>query len=147
MEQSLLLNDTAVIVVRLAVVALLYLFLAALLTVLWRDAARAAPGRRGATGRAFLIVVSGPADLKTGQRIPVEGAASIGRESDNQVVIPDKTVSGRHAAIVYRGGRWWVEDLGSRNGTYVNDRRVDGALEIGDGDVIQTGRFAFRLSS
>ena len=133
--------------VRFAVVALLYLFLAALLVVVWRDISLAAPGRRGSTGRAFLVVVDGPLkDFNPGQRIPVEGAASIGRESDNQVVIQDKTVSGRHAAIVYRAGRWWAEDLGSTNGTWVNDRRIDGPQPVDDGDLIQTGRFSFRFS-
>lgn len=135
------------ILVRLAVLGLLYLFLAALLHVVWRDVITAAPGRRGSTGRAFLVVVEGPgANFKPGQRIPVEGVASVGRESDNQVVIPDATVSSRHAAVVYRDGRWWLEDLGSTNGTWVNDRRVATPEPLADGDLIQIGRFSFRLA-
>lgn len=125
--------------------ALLYLFLAAALRVVWRDVVRAAPQRRGSVGRAVLVVHSGGQGLRPGSRIQIEGAASIGRDSDNQVVIDDTTVSGRHAALVYREGRWWIEDLGSTNGTWLGDLRVDGPQPVGDGDLIQIGRISLRL--
>lgn len=142
---SPLLDDSTVILVRLAVLALLYLFLAAALRVVWRDVVRAAPQRRGSVGRAFLVVQSGGQKLRPGSRIAIEGAASIGRDSDNQVVIDDTTVSGRHAALVYRDGRWWIEDLGSTNGTWLGDQRVDGPQPVANGDLIQIGRVGFRL--
>src|SRR5471032_2651527 len=81
-------GDGALIVVRLGVLALLYLFLFAALRLVWRDISRAAPSRLGSIGRATLMVVEGlQGQLRAGDRIPVEGAASIGRDSDNQVVI------------------------------------------------------------
>ncbi|MHB8576164.1 MAG: FHA domain-containing protein [Dehalococcoidia bacterium] len=139
-------NDATLILIRLAVLALLYLFLAAVIRVVWRDIAAAAPARRGAIGRAVLLVSQAPPELfKLGERIPIEGIASIGRDSDNQVVIPDKTVSGRHAALAFREGRWWVEDLGSTNGTWVNDRQTTGPTPLESADTIQIGRVAFEL--
>ena len=125
--------------------ALLYLFLAAVLRVVWRDVVRAAPQRRGSVGRAFLVVQLGGQKLRSGSRIAIEGAASIGRDSDNQVVIDDSTVSGRHAVLVYRDGRWWIEDLGSTNGTWLGDQRVDAPRPIGAGELIQIGRIELRL--
>lgn len=143
---SLPLNDLTLVLIRLAVLALLYLFLAAVIRAVWSDVASAAPTRRGAVGRASLVVMQAPPELfKPGERIPVEGVASIGRDSDNQVVVPDKTVSGRHAAVAFREGRWWVEDLGSTNGTWVNDQQVGSARPLEPGDVIQVGRIAFQL--
>jgi len=143
-----LLNDGTLIVVRLGVLALLYLFLAALMRVAWRDVASAVPGRRGALGRAFLTFVDGSRGrFQPSDRTPIEGEATIGRDSDNQIVVDDTTVSGRHAAIEFRGGRWWLEDLGSTNGTWVNQRRVTDALPVESGDVIQVGRVSLRLSS
>jgi pSer/pThr/pTyr-binding forkhead associated (FHA) protein len=126
----------------------LYLFLAAVVRVVWRDLAGAVPARRGLMGRAFLVVVEGSRrQLRPGDRIAVEGAASIGRDSDNQVVVDETTVSGRHAAIVYREGRWWIEDLGSKNGTWVNDRQVQRPQPLNPGDVLQVGRVSFRLTA
>lgn len=139
-------SDTVSIALRLGVLALLYLFLAAVARVAWRDFAHAAPLRRGSVGRAHLIVIEGgSAGPYAGDRVPIEGAASIGRDSENAVVADDRTVSGRHATLLFDGGRWWVEDNGSTNGTFVNGARVDGAAPIEEGDVLQVGRVAFRL--
>lgn len=126
----------------------LYLFLLCVIWVVWRDVIAAIPARRGSSGRAFLVVVEGSRrQLRPGDRIPLEGAASIGRDSDNQVVIDESTVSGRHAAIIFRDGRWWVEDLGSTNGTWVNERKVEQALPLAAGDLVQVGRVSFRLTA
>jgi len=53
-----------------------------------------------------------------------QGTLNIGRTSDNDLVIDDLTVSGRHAKIVSVFNSTYVEDLGSTNGTYVNGKRV-----------------------
>jgi hypothetical protein len=141
------LDDGALIVVRIGVLALLYLFLLAALRLVWRDLAHAAPARTGSVGRATLMVVEGlQGQFRAGDRIPVEGAASIGRDSDNQVVVRDGAVSGRHCALFFREGRWWIEDLGSTNGTWVNDRQTGGPLALESGDLVQVGRAAFRFN-
>lgn len=51
-------------------------------------------------------------------------AFSIGRESENAVEIRDKRVSRRHARIFPSGDRWWVEDLSSSNGTFLDGERI-----------------------
>src|SRR5215472_13019200 len=87
-------SDSALIAVRIAVLATLYLFLVCVVWVVWRDVSAAVPARRGTMGRAFLVVVEGTRQqFKPGDRIPLEGAASIGRDSDNQVVVDESTVS------------------------------------------------------
>jgi len=134
------------IAVRLAVLSLLYLFLIAALWVVGRDVALAAPVRGDGAAPAGLVAVdSVGGTIQAGRRIPVEGAASIGRDSDNQVVVRDSTVSGRHCAVYFRDGRWWVEDLGSTNGTWLNDREVHAPEPVKPGDLLQVGRAAFHL--
>ena len=140
-------SESVVIAVRLGVLAALYLFLFAVIRIVWRDVVRAAPAGHGAIGRATLIVVQpGQARLKAGQRLPLEAAAGVGRDSDNQVPVEDGTVSGRHCALYFREGVWWVEDLGSTNGTWINDRRVQAPAVIHAGDLLQVGRVSFRFS-
>jgi hypothetical protein len=134
-------------VARIAVLAALYIFLAAVMRVAWRDVASAVPRHRGSIGRAFLVVVEGAGKhLRVGDRITIEGAATIGRDSDNQMMVDDTTVSGRHAAVFYRDGRWWLEDLGSTNGTWVNGQPIQSTEPVSSGDLIQIGRVSFRLS-
>lgn len=55
---------------------------------------------------------------------PSQAAITIGRRSTNDVCIPNLSVSGRHARIVFNGGEAWVEDLNSTNGTYINNRLI-----------------------
>ena len=45
---------------------------------------------------------------------------TIGRRTDNDVVVPEATVSGQHASFTWQAGSWLVDDLGSTNGTYVD---------------------------
>ena len=55
-----------------------------------------------------------------------ESRVTIGRSHDNDLVLPggQSTSSGHHAELTFKGGRWWIADLGSTNGTYVNDDRL-----------------------
>jgi len=69
------------------------------------------------------------------------GTYTVGRDPSCDIVISDPYVSRRHARIFYRDNRWYIEDLGSRNGTYVNseDIRNKGAVELEMGMSIVVG--------
>ena len=69
----------------------------------------------------------------------------VGRAADNTISIDDKTLSAHHCRLSRLGGQWWLEDLGSRNGTLVNELTVDEPLVVTYGDVITMGRVEFRL--
>jgi pSer/pThr/pTyr-binding forkhead associated (FHA) protein len=62
--------------------------------------------------------------LPDGTERRLEGELTIGRDDTNTLVVPTKTVSRNHAAIVEQEGRWYVEDRGSYNGTFLNGTRV-----------------------
>lgn len=63
--------------------------------------------------------------------------ASIGRGENNDICIPEQHVSRQHAVINYRDGIFMITDLGSANGTFVNDRQLDGAYPLASGDEIR----------
>jgi serine phosphatase RsbU (regulator of sigma subunit)/pSer/pThr/pTyr-binding forkhead associated (FHA) protein len=75
------------------------------------------------------------------ERLAAESArVEIGRARECQVAVADPMLSRRHAVLYEDGeGRWWVEDLGSRNGTWLNGSRVEGAQRLGNGDLIEVG--------
>jgi PAS domain S-box-containing protein len=75
---------------------------------------------------------------KTGQNYDLTGDSTVlGRHPNCDLVLPDETVSRHHARIIRNADTYYVEDLSSRNGTYLNGRRVDGATRLNDNDHIQ----------
>jgi pSer/pThr/pTyr-binding forkhead associated (FHA) protein len=85
----------------------------------------------------FLTDPSGQEHRLTSQ------AASIGRAVECDIVIASKSVSREHTRIRRDGCRWFVDDLGSTNGTYLNGERVIGSLALLDGDSLKIGDVAF----
>lgn len=63
----------------------------------------------------------------------------LGREAINDIVLQDPEVSRRHAQISYQDGRYFIEDLGSTNGTFVNSRRISVPTWLNNGDLIEMG--------
>lgn len=77
---------------------------------------------------------------RQGQRWPVSAACSLGRSATNDIVVDDGKVSRRHALIHKQDdAEYWVIDLGSGNGTYLNGRRVTQPTKLGDGDTLALG--------
>jgi adenylate cyclase len=86
-------------------------------------------------------------EQEDGARVALADGFSIGRGADNQLPLQDDRASRRHALIHDRGNEgFWLVDLGSRNGTFCNGRRVQQPSRLQDGDSIQVGasRFTFR---
>ena len=82
-----------------------------------------------------LIVIRG---LNVGETFRlVDGETVVGRGQQANFDLPDDGISRRHAAIRIAGGLPLLADLGSRNGTFVNGRRVHGEVVLADGDKIQ----------
>jgi len=71
----------------------------------------------------YIRVYSGNSLIKQFQLD--ESRVTIGRTNDNTIVLPDSGVSKRHAAIVYKDGDYYITNLGSSNGVFVNDFRVE----------------------
>ena len=74
-----------------------------------------------------------------------EGEFSIGRSSKSDVVVDQDSVSRHHAQIVSENGRTVIEDLGSTNGTFVNDEGLTGKQKLNNGDLVKIGRTVFKF--
>jgi pSer/pThr/pTyr-binding forkhead associated (FHA) protein len=76
----------------------------------------------------------------TGQIFPLTQATiTLGRQPDNTIVLADPQASRHHASISWEAGKYIIQDLGSANGTYVNERRVTAPLPLQHGFVIRVG--------
>ena len=131
-------------VVRLLFLALLYLFLFRIARALVGDL-RAAAREPGAELGRLVVVASPGGEPVEGTSLALDAIATIGRDVNNAIVVEDQFVSAEHAILTFRGRAWYVEDLGSTNGTFVNGSPVEGVLPLGFGDVVQVGQVRLRL--
>ncbi|MEM9188288.1 MAG: GGDEF domain-containing protein [Myxococcota bacterium] len=86
--------------------------------------------------RAFVIVIAG---ASVGEMHPVDQALTVGRSQRVDLSIHDEGASRRHARLYTHGDVTYVEDLDSKNGTFVNGRRIKKPVPLRDGDKIQVG--------
>jgi pSer/pThr/pTyr-binding forkhead associated (FHA) protein len=148
-------------VIRFGFLALLWLFVFASVRVIRADlrangqarvatpparrrGAKAAPARQSATrGPTQLVVTEGGLQ---GTRIGLTGApVLIGRANDSTLVLTDDYASTRHARISLQDGMWIVEDLGSTNGTYLGQRKLDGPVPLEVGVPLRIGKTVLEL--
>jgi len=92
----------------------------------------------GAHRRACLTILTG---TLSGQLFKVsKGQLTIGRSPNVELRLDDDGISRNHARIRSETNRAWIEDMESRNGTFVNGERISGTVELKDGDKVQVGR-------
>ncbi len=102
------------------------------------------PGGRAAATDAFLVAVRG-GGIEPGERFDLFGGLSIGRSADADVRIEDRYASSVHARLYSRGASYYVEDMNSTNGTFLNGAVLEGEAELSDLDEIRIGDTEFRF--
>src|SRR5262249_3184346 len=92
---------------------------------------------------ASLLTTKGP---NAGRRFPLDGSATIiGRQPDAGVYLESLAVSRQHARVATDRGCFFIEDLGSSNGTYVNGHRIAGRVMLTERDTLQIGPYELSL--
>jgi len=144
--------DWFILALRLAFIGLIYVFLYQVMRVTLGELVRIGSGAPSSSVPAMHsatmeLEVVDPAEspLHAGDHLPLSHYTTIGRRPDNALVIADSFVSAQHAEIVFEGGSWWVTDLGSTNGTFVNSLEITQRTAIERGDIVQFGRVVTRL--
>ncbi len=90
------------------------------------------------------LIVSRSPSLPTGAEYPLEAGMTMGRSRSSGIPVSDSFASHMHARVFPRGHFYFIEDLGSTNGTFVNGRRIDGQTQIKVHDEIRLGETVFR---
>jgi pSer/pThr/pTyr-binding forkhead associated (FHA) protein len=163
--------DSVLDILKIVLLVMLYLFFARVLFAVWSEVRQTASARNAVEqqpvppvapavpapnpakrdikpmkGRGAVpgrLVVLEPKNLR-GTAYAISGVIGIGRESDNTIAIGDDTyLSGHHAKVSLAEGRVIVDDLMSRNGTYLNGSRITEPRTVKVGDRIQIGYTVF----
>ncbi|MDU5805864.1 MAG: FHA domain-containing protein [Peptoniphilus harei] len=133
-------------VLRYVFIILIYLFIFSILRLMYLDVKSITSGG-GSLDDAYLKVVNrlDSLNFKMQEYYVIEGDMSLGRSSRNDVVIKDKFVSKNHLLIREKNQRYYLEDLGSANGTFLNGVKIDPneLIELQNNDKIGVGFIQF----
>jgi diguanylate cyclase (GGDEF)-like protein len=101
---------------------------------------------QGVTGTDCLVLIHRREGLPLTKRIDLAvPVLRIGRDTVNDIVLEDTEVSRRHARLEARGTSWVLMDVGSTNGTFVNDRELDGCVRLKGSDRLKIGSHIFKF--
>ena len=108
-----------------------------------KDKSAPRPAARNPRVPTHLVLTTGPL---TGTSLPLrESGVLIGRNPECSLVLDDEFASGRHARVIRGEDGWYVEDLGSTNGTYLGQYRVGDPVPVEAGAAIRIGRTVIEL--
>jgi pSer/pThr/pTyr-binding forkhead associated (FHA) protein len=122
----------------------LYAFLGWTLLTLWRElrAQGILLASQKTPGIGLNIQIG---NLAPFQRYFTQPEILLGRDSHCDIPLPDDTVSIRHSRLSFHHGQWWLEDLGSTNGTRLNEEKVSIPTVVINGDQIECGKTAITI--
>ena len=138
-------TGTLLLILRLALFLALYGFLGWAFLTLWRDLKM----------QTRVLALRQPPPLwlwveDSGDSQPLQftgQAVAIGRDPLCDMILDNSTVSAQHARLTFRQGQWWLEDLRSTNGTYLNEEVVLEPVVITSGDQLRCGQVIMRLKT
>lgn len=134
--------DIILLIIRIAVALILYVFLGTVLIYVLRDIKTTSQHIDESQRVSGKLIVIEHTDIaaEIGQTYPLRRLTTLGRGPTNTIVLQDSFASVYHAQIVYRSGQWWIEDQHSHNGTSLNDIPLTEAVVLSSGDIVSIGR-------
>ncbi len=131
------------LILRILLAAALYGFLGLAIYTLLRDLKQ--QGVLLAARQPPPLILTNMNELNASPQQYSKPVIILGREPGCDFTLDDQTVSAHHARLAYRKQQWWLEDLASTNGTYLNDVQVTSPVVITHGDQLRLGHMGVRI--
>lgn len=139
---------TISLIVKYIFVLIVYLFIFGIMRLIYLDI-KSVSIRRYGTGRKYpylkLLNQREYLDFKIEEAYTLDSDMTLGRGSDNDIILEDPFLSKKHARFILRDGKIYIEDLNSRNGTHINGKPIEKDIEVllSDGDKLKMGNVEF----
>lgn len=134
---------------RILATVILYTFLGVAFYIIWRELKQlerqAAPP--ATASYQLRVMAATDSSLPVGEALPLQPVTLLGRAAENTIVVEDDSAAATHARLRRENGVWWLEDLGSRSGTMLNDSPLSKPTILSEGDIIGIGSLRFKLES
>ena len=135
---------TLVLALRIAMAIALFSFLGWALFTLWRDIRQQANTLSARRTPIIFIDVQSNSETIAQKRF-TENEVLIGRDKNCALIVADEAVSAQHAHLTYHHGQWWLADMNSKNGTFLNSEKIAVATVLTSGDEFKCGGMLFRV--
>lgn len=131
-------------VLKYVFILIIYLFILSIIRLMYLDI-KSINKKGSSLDTAYLKVVNrlDSLNFKMQEYYILKGTVTVGRSSKNDIVIKDKFVSSNQLTITEENGSFFIEDLDSANGTYLNGERIYDIIELRNGDKIGVGLIQF----
>ncbi|MDS1029868.1 FHA domain-containing protein [Bacillota bacterium LX-D] len=140
--------DFIIAILRYVFLAILFIFVFSIIRLITKDlTANKNYQRKHDTNYCLVVKAAGDlSNLQEGYIYPLQkGEIVLGRDSGCTISIIDPHISGRHAYLYQNANGWFLEDLGSTNGTFLNGKRINSKKRIKNGDIILLGDAVFEV--
>jgi hypothetical protein len=131
-------NAVIVLILRILLIVLSYLFIGWIGFIVYQDLRRNLSGF--SKHKVPVITLSAVLDQENLNKQYDRAEIIIGRDPACDFTLDDPTISLRHCQLTYHHKQWWAKDLGSTNGTLLNQAQIENAVVITDGDELSVGR-------
>ncbi|GCD12525.1 FHA domain-containing protein [Clostridium tagluense] len=134
-------------IMKYAIIAVIYLIIIFALRIMYKDIKGGAKKKPVIKKTMGLEVIERGENfnLRVGAVIPLNDELSVGRKADNLLILGDKYVSSQHVRIYRKNTDYILQDLGSTNGTLMNNKKVKDRVVIKKGDEIKIGTSIFKV--
>lgn len=124
-------------------IVIIYLFIFSIIRLIYLDIS----GMEGipSDDRVYLKLINRKDSLpfKIKEYYTIDDEITLGRHGDNNIVVKDPFISKKHFQIIEDEGDYYLEDLNSANGTYLNGDKIFDVVRLNDGDIIRIGQIEF----
>jgi len=148
--------DWFILLLRILFVFLLYFFLFQIVRTIARELRAVSIATAGGQARVagpepppqarLVLEENTEAGLHAGTIFMLRPGAVVGRRPGSDIFLNDTYMSGEHARLNLHEGHWWIADLGSTNGTYINGTRIERPTVLPDGAEVRFGRIRTRFA-
>ena len=132
------------LILRFALAASLYVFLGWALITIWRG--MKSQEAQLAVSQAVPIRLTFLEEEEVKEILLAKSEVVLGRDPGCDCILNDKTVSNKHARLSFHHQLWWLEDLGSTNGTFLNQELISCPMVVTNGDKITCGKIILTIS-
>lgn len=140
------------LVLKFGMLAVLYIFVFRVFQYFISDLRRTstgvqekAEGMSAVSGAELVVIESNDPGLRQGEVIKLNGNLHIGRGQNNQIKMTDSFVSHNHAEIIFKNEKYFLKDIDSVNGTYINGIRTSEAVPLTHGDTVRIAGVTFKF--